>query len=130
MAISAFDLFKVGIGPSSSHTVGPMLAANQFSGSLQSSGLLLQVSRIKAEMFGSLGATGKGHGTPKAVLLGLEGELPELVDVSSIPGRVAAIRDKRRLALCGSHIIEYNENKDLFLQSIAFSLQRHDFYSV
>jgi len=115
MAISAFDLFKVGIGPSSSHTVGPMLAANQFSGSLQSSGLLLQVSRIKAEMFGSLGATGKGHGTPKAVLLGLECELPELVDVSSIPGRVAAIRDKRRLALCGSHIIEYNENKDLFL---------------
>ena len=115
MAISAFDLFKVGIGPSSSHTVGPMLAANKYAGSLQSSGLLLQVSRIKAEMFGSLGATGKGHGTPKAVLLGLEGELPELVDVSSILGRVAAIRDKRRLALCGSHIIEYNENKDLFL---------------
>ena len=115
MAISAFDLFKVGIGPSSSHTVGPMLAANQFSTMLQSSGLLPQVSRIQAEMFGSLGATGKGHGTPKAVLLGLEGELPDSVDVSSIARRVAAIRDNHRLALCGSHSIDYNHVTDFFL---------------
>ena len=115
MAISAFDLFKVGIGPSSSHTVGPMLAANQFATEMQSSGLLPQVSRIQAEMYGSLGATGKGHGTPKAVLLGLEGELPESVDVPSISSRVAAIRDNQRLALCSSHSIDYNHETDFFL---------------
>lgn len=115
MAISAFDLFKVGIGPSSSHTVGPMLAANQFASGLQSLGVLSQVSRVKAEMFGSLGATGKGHGTPKAVLLGLEGELPELVDVPSIASRVAAIRDNHRLTLCGSHSVTYNHDSDFFL---------------
>ena len=115
MAISVFDLFKIGIGPSSSHTVGPMLAANQFSQGLESSGLLPQVSRIMAEMFGSLGATGKGHGTPKAVLLGLEGELPDSVDVPSIAKRVADIRDSQRLTLCGSHSIDYNHDRDFFL---------------
>lgn len=115
MAISAFDLFKIGIGPSSSHTVGPMLAANQFSQGLETSGLLPQVSRITAEMFGSLGATGKGHGTPKAVLLGLEGELPDLVDVPSIAKRVADIRENHRLRLCGSHGIDYNHDRDFFL---------------
>ena len=115
MAISAFDLFKIGIGPSSSHTVGPMLAANQFAQGLESSGLLPQVGRIMAEMFGSLGATGKGHGTPKAVLLGLEGEMPDSVDVPSIAKRVAAIRENDRLALCGSHSIDYNHDRDFFL---------------
>jgi L-serine dehydratase len=115
MAISAFDLFKIGIGPSSSHTVGPMLAANQFAQGLESSGLLPQVGRIMAEMFGSLGATGKGHGTPKAVLLGLEGEMPDSVDVPSIAKRVAAIRENHRLALCGSHSIDYNHDRDFFL---------------
>ncbi|MBT5102596.1 MAG: L-serine ammonia-lyase, partial [Porticoccaceae bacterium] len=84
MAISALDLFKIGIGPSSSHTVGPMLAAAQFAAYLRDEGILLSVSRVVAEMFGSLGATGKGHGTPKAVLLGLEGEEPESVDVAGI----------------------------------------------
>ncbi len=148
MAISAFDLFKVGIGPSSSHTVGPMLAANQFAGALQSSGLLPRVSRIQAEMFGSLGATGKGHGTPKAVLLGLEGELPESVDVPSIASRVKAIRDNHRLALCGSHSIDYNHEADFFLHrrkvlpfhsngmvftafdSLGHELNKRTFYSV
>ena len=101
MAISAFDLFKVGIGPSSSHTVGPMLAGNQFVRALNSDGVLNQVSRITADLYGSLGATGKGYGTPKAVLLGLEGELPDQVDVPSIAGRVAAIRDNGRLCLLG-----------------------------
>ena len=70
MAISTFDLFTVGIGPSSSHTVGPMRAALQFVESLADSGRMLEVSRVQAEMYGSLGATGKGHGTAKAVLLG------------------------------------------------------------
>ena len=115
MAISAFDLFKVGIGPSSSHTVGPMLAGNQFVRALKSDGILNQVSRITAELYGSLGATGKGHGTPKAVLLGLEGELPDQVDVPSIAGRVAAIRDNGRLCLLGEHAINYNHDLDFKL---------------
>ena len=91
MAISAFDLFKVGIGPSSSHTVGPMLAANQFVKALKSHGLLDQVSRVTAELYGSLGATGKGHGTPKAVLLGLEGEVPDQVHVPAAQPTLPAI---------------------------------------
>ena len=77
MAISTFDLFSIGIGPSSSHTVGPMRAAQQFVETLREGGKLGAVSRIKAEMYGSLGATGKGHGTPKALLLGLEGNSPK-----------------------------------------------------
>ena len=115
MAISAFDLFKVGIGPSSSHTVGPMLAANQFVKALKSHGLLGQVSRVTAELYGSLGATGKGHGTPKAVLLGLEGEVPDQVHVPTIAERVAAIRDNRRLCLLGEHAIDYNHDLDFKL---------------
>jgi len=115
MAISAFDLFKVGIGPSSSHTVGPMLAANQFVKALKSHGLLDQVSRVTAELYGSLGATGKGHGTPKAVLLGLEGEVPDQVHVPTIAERVAAIRDNRRLCLLGEHAIDYNHDLDFKL---------------
>ena len=115
MAISAFDLFKVGIGPSSSHTVGPMLAGYQFVETLKSEGLLFQVTRVSAEMYGSLGATGKGHGTPKAVLLGLEGELPDLVDVPTIAGRVAAIRDNGRLCLGAEHTIDYNHDSDFTL---------------
>ncbi|MCZ6470317.1 MAG: L-serine ammonia-lyase, partial [Gammaproteobacteria bacterium] len=75
MAISVFELFSIGIGPSSSHTVGPMRAANRFVESLDADGLLQQVHRIKAELYGSLGATGKGHGSDKAVILGFEGEL-------------------------------------------------------
>ena len=84
MAISAFDLFKIGIGPSSSHTVGPMRAAAMFVDSLGDTGVLREVARVKAEMYGSLGATGRGHGTPKAVMLGLEGERPENVNVGAI----------------------------------------------
>ncbi|HMQ56412.1 MAG TPA: serine dehydratase beta chain, partial [Anaerolineae bacterium] len=80
MAVSVFDLFKIGIGPSSSHTVGPMRAARQFATRLKEQGLLEQTDAVKVELFGSLGATGKGHGSDKAVVLGLEGETPEGVD--------------------------------------------------
>ncbi|NJA57529.1 serine dehydratase beta chain, partial [Streptomyces sp. NEAU-H3] len=80
MAISVFDLFSVGIGPSSSHTVGPMRAARMFARRLKNEGLLVPTARVRAELFGSLGATGHGHGTPKAVLLGLEGASPRTVD--------------------------------------------------
>jgi len=92
-----------------------MLAANQFVKALKSHGLLDQVSRVTAELYGSLGATGKGHGTPKAVLLGLEGEVPDQVHVPTIAGRVAAIRDNRRLCLLGEHAIDYNHDLDFKL---------------
>ena len=81
MAISVFDLFSVGIGPSSSHTVGPMRAARMFARRLKNEGLLAHTASIRAELYGSLGATGKGHGTDKAILLGLSGHEPDTVDV-------------------------------------------------
>lgn len=92
MAISVFDLFKIGIGPSSSHTVGPMRAARLFALGLQNSQLLAQTHSVQAELFGSLGATGKGHGSDKAVLLGLEGEEPDRVAIATIEPRLAFIR--------------------------------------
>ena len=79
MAVSTFDLFKIGIGPSSSHTVGPMRAARLFALRLQDAGLLARVHRVKVDLYGSLGATGKGHGSDKAVLLGLLGHAPDTV---------------------------------------------------
>ena len=97
MTISAFDLFKVGIGPSSSHTVGPMRAACSFVLRLQEAGLLTRVARVRCELFGSLGATGHGHGSVKAVVLGLEGERPELVDPSTAGPRVESIRHAGKL---------------------------------
>ena len=115
MAISTFDLFKIGIGPSSSHTVGPMRAAAMFVGSLRSAGVLRDVARIKAEMYGSLGATGRGHGTPKAIMLGLEGERPQSVDVDAIPARIEAIRKEQLLRLNGDHPIAFNRKEDLLL---------------
>jgi L-serine dehydratase len=101
MAISVFDLFKIGIGPSSSHTVGPMRAARMFTARLASDGVLPGVARVKAELYGSLGATGKGHGSDKAVLLGLAGHEPDTVDVDAVPALLQAIREERRLTLGG-----------------------------
>ena len=115
MAISTFDLFKIGIGPSSSHTVGPMRAASLFVANLRDAGVLQDVVRIAAEMYGSLGATGRGHGTPKAVMLGLEGERPESVDVGAIPERIEAIRRDGTLRLNGDHPIAFHEKTDLLL---------------
>ncbi|WP_275956542.1 serine dehydratase beta chain, partial [Nonomuraea sediminis] len=93
MAISVFDLFKIGIGPSSSHTGGPMAAAHKFARGLHEDGLLDSTARVEAILYGSLGLTGKGHGSDKAVLLGLSGEKPELVDVDSIDARLLAMRE-------------------------------------
>ncbi|TXS95526.1 L-serine ammonia-lyase [Parahaliea maris] len=115
MAISTFDLFKIGIGPSSSHTVGPMNAARQFARGLVDAGKLTACSRVTAELFGSLGATGAGHGSPKAVILGLEGEAPESVLVESIPERVAAVRENSKLKLMGEHEIEFSYRNDLIM---------------
>ncbi|MBT2896418.1 MULTISPECIES: L-serine ammonia-lyase [unclassified Streptomyces] len=115
MAISVFDLFSVGIGPSSSHTVGPMRAARMFARRLKNEGLLAHTASIRAELYGSLGATGHGHGTPKAVLLGLEGESPQTVDVESADGRVEEIRGSGRINLLGMHEIPFDFDEDLVL---------------
>jgi L-serine dehydratase len=103
MAISVFDLFSVGIGPSSSHTVGPMRAARTFARGLADEGLLGRVTRVRAELFGSLGATGHGHGSDRAVILGLEGEEPETVDTATVAARVAAVRARGSVRLLGEH---------------------------
>ena len=108
MSISVFDLFTIGIGPSSSHTVGPMRAARRFTDALQAEEELISVTSIRVQLYGSLGATGRGHGTDKAVMLGLEGELPETVDVERVPDRVAEISDDCRLRLAGSRAIEFD----------------------
>ncbi|MGK5550389.1 L-serine ammonia-lyase [Actinomadura kijaniata] len=101
MAISVFDLFKIGIGPSSSHTGGPMAAAHRFARGLRDDGLLEKTASVQAVLYGSLGLTGKGHGSDKAVMLGLEGDKPELVDVDSVDGRLAKIRETGRLTVFG-----------------------------
>ncbi|GIJ76101.1 L-serine dehydratase [Micromonospora phaseoli] len=113
--ISVFDLFSVGIGPSSSHTVGPMRAARTFVAGLKADGLLNEVARVRAELFGSLGATGHGHGSDRAVLLGLAGEAPETIDTDSVEARVGRIRQARQLALLGTHEIDFDVDRDLML---------------
>lgn len=114
MAISVFDLFKIGIGPSSSHTVGPMRAASRFAEHwLDEKGLLDRVVRVRAELYGSLAMTGRGHGTDKAVLLGFEGQHPDTVDPDHIPAALERICDSKRLRLLGRHEIDFNEKRDL-----------------
>lgn len=113
MALSVFDLFKIGIGPSSSHTVGPMKAAAMFAGFLESQGLASQTVRIETKLYGSLSATGKGHGTDTAVILGLEGLMPDSIDPDSIEPRLAAIRKEGVLQLAGKYPIKFVEKPDL-----------------
>jgi L-serine dehydratase len=115
VAISVFDLFSIGIGPSSSHTVGPMRAARMFARRLRNEDLLGPVASLRAELYGSLGATGHGHGTPKAVLLGLEGDSPRTVDVETADERVERIRETGRLRLLGEHEIPFSFDDDLVL---------------
>ncbi|OYV35250.1 MAG: L-serine ammonia-lyase, partial [Thiomonas sp. 20-64-5] len=113
MAVSVFDLFKVGIGPSSSHTVGPMRAARLFALQLQASGKLKRVARVECALYGSLGATGKGHGSDRAVILGLQGDLPDTVDVDSIGGRIAALQATHRLGLLGLQPLNFDPARDI-----------------
>jgi L-serine dehydratase len=114
MAVSVFDIFKIGIGPSSSHTVGPMRAAARFvSRWLDERGLLDRVVRIRGELFGSLAHTGRGHGTDKAVLCGFEGEWPDRIDPDIIEGKLARIRADKRIKLLGRREIAFDEKADL-----------------
>lgn len=148
MAISVFDLFKIGIGPSSSHTVGPMRAAKLFVERLQREGQLEHVKRVSVELYGSLGATGKGHGTDKAVMLGLEGDDPAEVDVEGIAPRLLIIDAQHHLQLLGHHGIAFVPGTDLIFKrretlpfhsnglvfeafdAAAHSIERRTYYSV
>jgi L-serine dehydratase len=115
VALSAFDLYSVGIGPSSSHTVGPMRVAKRFADGLAATGRLADVARVRAELFGSLGATGHGHGSPKAVVLGLEGEDPATTDPDLADGRLEQIRQSGGLRLAGTHAIRFDVDSDLVM---------------
>jgi len=113
MAVSVFDLFKIGIGPSSSHTVGPMRAARIFVERLRHEGLLPNVAGVKCALYGSLGATGKGHGSDKAILLGLAGHEPDTIDVDAVPALLDTMRREQAVALGGTQRITFDEREDL-----------------
>jgi L-serine dehydratase len=117
MSLSVFDMFSIGIGPSSSHTVGPMRAASRFVQGLEDSDLLLSTASVRVELFGSLGATGHGHGSDKAIVLGLSGETPEHVDPSTIESKLAQLRATGRLSLLGSHEIDFNESTHIIMNA-------------
>ena len=147
-AISVFDIFKIGIGPSSSHTIGPMRAARQFALDLEAAGLLEQTRQVVVQLYGSLALTGRGHCTDRAVLLGLEGETPDTVDVDGIDAKLERIRNDGRLHLLGRHEIAFDEPLNLLfhrdqvlprhsngLRFSAFGegeklLRREDYYSI
>ena len=148
MAVSVFELFKIGIGPSSSHTVGPMKAAFTFVQRLGEQNLLPKVKRVRSELFGSLALTGRGHGTDKAVMLGLSGLLPDQIDPDDIDGILEKIRSSGSIVLAGQKQIGFSEKTDLLfskkktlpyhpngMRFIAFnedgeSLLERDYYSV
>lgn len=113
MAISIFDLFSIGIGPSSSHTVGPMRAANQFVCSLEQNGLEDFLSAIKVDLYGSLALTGKGHCTDMAILLGLEGDLPHSIDPCAISSKIERIRRQKEILILGKYLIPFDEDAHL-----------------
>ncbi len=113
MKTSLFEIFKIGIGPSSSHTMGPMRAAAAFAAGLGAKGLLERVTRVEANLFGSLALTGHGHMTDRAVLLGLSGESPELIATESIAPKLAEIRNAKSLPLAGMRAIAFDEKRDL-----------------
>ena len=109
MFVSAFDLFKIGLGPSSSHTVGPMRAAYRFVQELAAAGKLERTARLVVDLYGSLALTGRGHGTDRAVLLGLSGETPDRIDPDQVEPKVRRIREQQTLMLSGHHAIAFRE---------------------
>src|SRR5262245_56107012 len=124
MALSVFDLFKIGIGPSSSHTVGPMWAALRFAQALDARGVLTRVRRVRADLYGSLALTGRGHSTDKAILLGLSGERPDTIDPESVETIVERTRSLRTLQLAGRFAVPFDEASDLVFHDDE-SLPRH-----
>lgn len=117
MALSVLDLFKIGVGPSSSHTVGPMRAAAQFVGELRRDGLIDSVARVQAELYGSLAATAAGHASDRAVVLGLEGEDPETVDIPHATGRMDRLRSEGHITLGGERQVPFDAERDLLLHT-------------
>ena len=117
MAVSVFELFKIGIGPSSSHTVGPMGAANTFVQRLGEQDQLQKVERVESTLFGSLAFTGRGHGTDKAVMLGLSGELPDKIDPDDIDGILEQIRNSGIIRLAATRQINFTEKTDLLFNT-------------
>ncbi len=118
MPISTFELFRLGIGPSSSHTVGPMRAARQFAQELEAGGHVAQLAGVTIDLYGSLALTGKGHGTDRALLLGLMGEQPETVDVDGIDAALAALRESGEIVLLARHRLPFNEAQHLLLHKM------------
>ena len=126
--ISVFDLFSIGIGPSSSHTVGPMRASYAFVQQLKLQGHLPHVMRVEVECYGSLGQTGKGHGTGKAIMLGLSGFEPESVDIDAIPDLLAQIDQTQSLLLAGEQPSHFPRSGAIIFnrRKTACPHQRHD----
>jgi L-serine dehydratase len=124
MKTSLFEIFKIGIGPSSSHTVGPMRAAAEFVNELGNKGILPDIRRVQVDLYGSLALTGKGHCTDRAVILGLCGEQPETVDIAGIDSRLSKIREIQALPLRGVHAVGFHEPRDLLFHKDE-TLARH-----
>jgi L-serine dehydratase len=116
MAISIFDLIKIGVGPSSSHTMGPMRAARQFLLNARAAGVFDRIERVGAQLYGSLALTGKGHCTDRAILLGFEGEVPRTLEPATVEARLERIRGAGRLKLLGDREIEFDEPMELLFE--------------
>ncbi len=113
MFLSVFDLFKIGIGPSSSHTVGPMVAARRFTDRLRDNEVLLQTQKVTVRLHGSLAFTGRGHATDRAVILGLLDERPDSIDPASVDGLVENVVEQQRIRLAGNHVIDFEAGTDI-----------------
>ncbi len=125
MSVSVFELFKIGVGPSSSHTVGPMVAARRFCEWLEAQGLIDKVARVSVDLYGSLALTGKGHATDTALILGLTGAVPATVDLDAAPTIISNVSSTRRIALLGRYDVTFDPDADLrYLQR-----QRKAFHS-
>ena len=120
MNLSVFDLFKIGIGPSSSHTVGPMVAAERFAAGMREREQLPSVTRVVVDLYGSLALTGRGHATDKAIILGLTGERPDTVDADIADATVEVVRGSEKLRLAGTHPIAFHEQHDLLFHTTEF----------
>ncbi|MCJ8299717.1 MAG: L-serine ammonia-lyase, partial [Pseudomonadales bacterium] len=124
MSLSIFDLFKIGIGPSSSHTVGPVIAANRFIAALKQQGRFATTARVKANLYGSLAMTGKGHSTDIAVMLGLLGEKVDTVDPDQVEAYIAEIYREKKLNLNAEQLIQFDPEHELVM-NFGESLEQH-----